>query len=100
MQNVNSFAAYLTQLEADLLYMDEIILRDNFFIKLRPELRRAITNIHKLSKTRDNTVALAYHIETNILKSQDKSIRSQCRDIKSISNQSNRGYRFSNWKRQ
>lgn len=65
-QSVQSFAAYINSLEAQLsIIYNEDQRRIQFFTKLRPEIRTAITNYEDMPKTRDGLISLASRLEKN-----------------------------------
>ena len=63
---MHSFEAYLRSLEAQLPPFSPAHLVSNLFTKLRPDLRKALTNYQDLPKTRDGLLALAARLEHNI----------------------------------
>ena len=65
-QSVQAFAAYLSTLEAQLPPYKEEQLVMHFFTKLRPEVRKALSNYQNLPDKRDSLVALAARLESNL----------------------------------
>ena len=75
-QSVHSFAAYMNNLEAQMpVLYNEAQRRIQFFTKLRPELRKAITNYQDMPHTRDGLIALAARLENNVRDAGAKSAR-------------------------
>ena len=64
-QNVYEFASYMEAIEAELDPYGESHLIDHLLTRLRPELRKAITNCKNLPSTRTGVIALAARIESN-----------------------------------
>ena len=65
-QSVHAFAAYLSTLEAQLPPYNEEHLVMHLFTKLRPEIRKALSNYQDLPNKRDSLVALAARLENNL----------------------------------
>lgn len=64
-QSVHNFEVYLSRLEAQLPSRSEEQRRMDFFTKLRPDLRAALTNYQDLPVAKDSLVALAARLEMN-----------------------------------
>ena len=65
-QSTNDFVVYVETLKVDLKLFIETQKRDHFFHKLRKNLRKKMITSQKLSKTRNEIVALTQHYETMI----------------------------------
>jgi hypothetical protein len=65
-QTTRSFATYLGVLEEQLTPYTETQRVQHLFVKLRPELQKAVTNYHKISATREALVALCSTLERNL----------------------------------
>jgi len=68
-QTVRAFATYLDALESQMPQYNEAQLVMHLFAKLRPELRRALTNYHQIPTTREALISLASTLERNVNKS-------------------------------
>ena len=65
-QTAQAFDSHLSYLEAQLHPFTEEQRRMNFFTRLRPALRAALTNFQNIPDRRENLVTLATRLETNI----------------------------------
>ena len=71
-QSVHAFASYLETLEAELPPYSDEHRRQHLMSKLRPELRRALTNHQHIPTTYSTLMALAARIEENLKQEKGK----------------------------
>jgi hypothetical protein len=79
-QSAQSFAAYLSSLEAQLNPFTEEQQVFAFFCKLRPELRKQVAMYQDLPKTRESMVALATRVENSMKGTSTTPARNQATD--------------------
>jgi len=65
-QSVNAFVSYVEQLEAEMEPFSDVHRRQHLLAKLRPELRKAITNHQNVPDNRSALISLAARLEDNM----------------------------------